>query len=309
MMSTRMGRHTWKGLLLLGTFMVPAGAAVMAQNDSGATRDSAATGPTFEVAVVRPANRDDGRHWFGMRVDASGRYEVSAMSLSSLVWLAYVDAPDKGKVTTDHEVPKWVSSEEFDIQAKIDDAYRSGWDKLSYEQRMEVVRPMIRQLLAERFHLKLRTETQKTAVYVLVQAKGGAHVTEVPPPTPADEDPMDAQAQRMADHSEKPFRGGIMCSRDKCTANGVKISAAIGQISASSHADRIVIDQTGLKGYYNFSFSLPTDKDESPMQVVEEDLGMKFKPRSVPIKTYVIESAEKPSIDGSEAEEPASLVR
>lgn len=309
MTSTRMGHHIRKALLLVGTFMVLAGATVMAQNDSGATRDPDATGPTFEVATVRPANRDDGRHWFGMRLDASGRYQVSAMSLSSLVWSAYLDAPDIGKVTTDHEVPKWVSSEEFDIQAKIDDAYRSGWDKLSYEQRMDIVRPMIRQLLAERFHLKLRTEIQKTPVYVLVQAKGGAHVTEVPPPTPDDDDPMDAQAQRMANNSEKSFRGGIMCSRGKCTANGVKISQAIGQISVSSQADRIVIDQTGLKGYYNFSFSLPTAKEESPMQVVEEDLGMKFKPRSVPIKTYIIESAEKPSVDGSEAEGRVSPVR
>jgi uncharacterized protein (TIGR03435 family) len=278
-----------------------------------ATTDDA-IGPAFEVATIRAANRDDGRHWFGGRLDASGRYTVSAMPLSGLVRWAYLDAPGKGMVTADREAPKWVTSDEFDITAKVDDAYMDGWDKLSDEQRMERVRPMIRRLLADRFHLKLRVEMRDTPVYALVQAKGGAHVKQVPAPEPVEGDPMEAQARWMRDNPDKPIPGGIMCTGNTCTGHAARISDSIGQIRGSSHADRMVIDETGLTGYYDFSFTQPGPKDDSAMAEVSDDLGMKFEPRTVPIKTYVIDSAEKPSVDGAElpgqaSSMPVSLVQ
>jgi len=164
---------------------------------------------------------------------------------------------------------------------------------------MDLARPMMPRLLAERFHVKLRVEMRDTPVYALVQAKGGAHVKEVPAPVPSDGDPMEARAKWMADNPGKAVPGGMACSGDKCTANAVRMSAAAGQIAASSRADRMVIDDTGLKGYYDFSFTIPNNQDESAMSEVEEDLGMKFEPRTLTIKTYVIESAEKPSLDGA----------
>ena len=62
----------------------------------------------------------------------------------------------------------------------------------------------------------------------------------------------------------------------------------------------MVVDETGLTGYYDFSFAsyVARDSDVSPMQQLEDDLGMKFEARTVPIKTYVILSAETPSVDG-----------
>ena len=296
-MSMRMGYYTWKTLLLMCSFMFLAGMASMAQKDAGGVEDLNAIGPAFEVASIRLANRDDGRLWFGTKLDASGRYQASAVPLSRLVFAAYFAAPNQPKIETDHAAPKWVSSDEFDIQAKIDDAYLGGWSKLSDEQRMDVIQPMIRRLLVERFHVKLGIENRMTPVYALVQVKGGAHVKEVSPPTPVVGDPTGAEARWMADNPGKVFPGAIMCSGDKCTGHTVKISDAVGQIAANSRSDRMVIDQTGLKGYYDLSFSFPTEKDEFPMQEVGDDLGMKFEPRSVPIKTYVIQSAEKPSVD------------
>ena len=292
----------------------PSTGEIAEAQSSGAGGDAAAAtaddsiGPAFEVATIRAANRDDGRHWFGGRLDASGRYAVSAMPLSGLVRWAYLDAPGKGMVTADREAPKWVTSDEFDINAKVDDAYMAGWDKLSNEQRMDRVRPMIRRLLADRFHVKLRVEMRDTPVYALVQAKGGAHVKEVPAPEPVEGDPIEAQARWMRDNPGKASPGVIMCSGDKCTANAVRISNAIGQITGSSHADRMLIDQTGLTGYYDFSFTQPGPKDDSAMAEVSDDLGMKFEPHTVPIKTYVIVSAEKPSLDGAEMPAQASLM-
>jgi uncharacterized protein (TIGR03435 family) len=179
----------------------------------------------------------------------------------------------------------------------VDEAYMGGWEKLSDRQRMEVVRPMIRRLLADRFHLRFRVEMRKTPVYALVQAKGGAHVKEVPAPVAMEGDPTEALERWFTEHPGKVPPGNIMCA-DKCTGNAMKISDAVGQIAGSSRADRMVVDETGLKGYYDFSFTQPQTKDEPAMQEVEDDLGVRFEARSVAMKTYVIESAEKPSVDG-----------
>jgi uncharacterized protein (TIGR03435 family) len=256
-----------------------------------------ALGPEFEVATIRPANRDDGRHWFGTRIDSSGRLTTSSMTLNSLVWFAYVNGPGTGKVAGG---PKWAQSDAFDINAKIDAADMDGWDKLSQQQRTDRAKPMLRRLLADRFQLKLRTEMQPTPVYVLVQAKGGANVKEVAPPAPSDGDPFEAMQKYMAENPGKPLPGGIMCTGNTCTGSAVQMKNAIGQIGGSASADRIVIDGTGLKGYYDFTMTQPRHDDDQAMEEVEDSLGLKFEPRTMPIKTYIIESAEKPSVDGAE---------
>jgi uncharacterized protein (TIGR03435 family) len=288
-----------KALLFAGAWILLAASAATAQESAlpqpAAIQNPDTAGPAFEVATVRPTNRENRPRWTGTKVDASGQYAVSALSLSWLVRLAYLGASSEGTVTTDRGLPKWVSSDEFDISARVDEADMRGWGQLTNKQRQDLVRPMVQRLLTERFHLKLRVETRDTPVYALVQAKGGAHVKEVPTPPEMDSDRM---PKWMAENPGKPVPGVITCSGDTCTATAVKISDATGQIQGTSQADRMVIDETGLKGYYDFSFKFTSSADESPMHRMEEDLGMKFVPRTVPMKSYVIESAEKPSLDG-----------
>src|SRR5215831_20290032 len=66
--------------------------------------------------------------------------------------------------------PAWVSSDGFDIEANAE-------GNASREQ----IRLMLRTLLEDRFHLKLRRETRAIGVYELTLAKGGAKLT---PPNP-----------------------------------------------------------------------------------------------------------------------------
>jgi uncharacterized protein (TIGR03435 family) len=128
-----------------------------------------------------------------------------------------------------------------------------------------------------------------------VQAKGGAKVKEVSAPPPLEGDWNEALNRFRAEHPGKPFPGAISCGSDGCTAKAVIMSKALGQIRGSSHADRIVIDETGLKGYYDFSFRNPTEDDHDAMGEIEEDLGMKFEARKVDLTTYVIDSAQSPT--------------
>ena len=294
--------RTWVGWMFRTAFVMAVAwmsicAGVMFAQTSAA--DTEAVGPAFEVAAVRPSS-SDGSGGFGMAVEPSGRFKVHAETANFLFWQAYSDGPGKRNVIMDRGAPKWVESETFDINAKVDVAAIRGWETMSSEQRMELVRPMLRRLLADRFHIKFRVEMRPTPVYALVQAKGGAHVKEVPAPPQVQGDPEEAMTKWMAEHPGEVSPGSISCSGDKCMGHAVKISGAMGQIQGSSEADRMVVDETGLNGYYDFSFRgfLPHDGDESSMQAVEDDLGVKFVPRSMPIKTYVIVSAEKPSLDG-----------
>jgi uncharacterized protein (TIGR03435 family) len=274
--------------------------AAVAQKSPAGGGDPDAIGPAFEVASVRPSSTD-GPGGFGMGVEPSGRFRAHAESIDFLFREAYQVDSGKSNVTVDRGAPKWVGSDLFDINATVDEAYKGGWDKLSDEQRMDRVRPMLRRLLADRFHLKMRVEMRKTPVYVLVQAKGGAHVKEVPPPVRLQGDPTEATARWMADHPGKAAPGSINCDSQKCIGNAAKFGDVIGQIAIGSGADRMVIDETELKGYYDFSvvFAVPPGSDETPMQAVEDGWGVRFEPRSVPVKTYVIEWADKPSVDGA----------
>ncbi len=130
---------------------------------------------------------------FGTKVAPSGRLSVSAMTLKNLVW-AYVGTAKAGMVEGG---PKWAETDNYDIEAKMDDADMGGWEKLSDRERMERMRPLLRALLEERFKLKIHTETRVTPVYALVVAKGGVKMKEVPSP-PANADPRAEQARPRA---------------------------------------------------------------------------------------------------------------
>jgi uncharacterized protein (TIGR03435 family) len=106
---------------------------------------------------------------------------------------------------------------------------------------------------------------------------------------------MEAMKHYREDNPGKAFPGVITCTGDLCTGTAVTISMMLGQIQANSHADRMVIDETGLTGHYDLSFRMPRNDDDDAMGEIKQDLGMKFEPRKVDLTTYVIDSAERPS--------------
>jgi uncharacterized protein (TIGR03435 family) len=81
--------------------------------------DPDAVGPAFEVATVRPSNIENTRR-FGIWMDPSGRLEAHGISVVFLVWQAYGEDAGKGNVMMERGVPKWVGSEDFDVNAKAE---------------------------------------------------------------------------------------------------------------------------------------------------------------------------------------------
>ena len=195
-------------------------------------------GPAFEVASIRPSNVGSS---FGWKLTPSGRFTAEGQPLINLVVLAY-GGPDGGSIDGGL---KWTDFGPFDINAKVDDAYMAGWDKLTDTERFERVRPMIRELMAERFHLKLHSEMRVTPVYALVQTKGGAKLTEVAPPGP--EDPEEQQKRQKGDPTAKAPPGGMWLTANTWMGNATPIKNLLGTIAALGANDRILIDETGSK--------------------------------------------------------------
>lgn len=275
--------------LLVSALAIFAAAAASAQNPSTPPVASE-TAAQFDVASIRPSG--DGSNgpggWMGVRV-TGGTYEVRSMPLKSLVSVAYSSGGPQRPIVAGGG--GWIDSQQWDIVAKVDDP---SFATMSNEERNNRMRPMLQALLQERFHLKFHTEMRSTPVYALVQIKSGAKVKEVPGPPAVEGDWMEAMKHYRQENPAKPFPGVITCADDRCTGTAVKISDAIGQVQGSSHADRMVIDETGLKGYYDLSFRMPRNGDDDAMGEIEEDLGMKFEARKMDLKTYFIDSAEKP---------------
>jgi uncharacterized protein (TIGR03435 family) len=96
----------------------------------------------------------------------------------------------------------------------------------------------------------------------LVRAKGGAKVKEVSAPAPVQEDWHEALRSFRDNNPGKPFPGAIRCTSEGCPAKAASMSDALGQIHGSSESDRMVIDETGQTGYYDFSFRNPGGDDQ-----------------------------------------------
>jgi bla regulator protein blaR1 len=285
--------------------------AMMAQGQTASKADSAAdvanaavTGAALASVTIRPANTNAQGRVYGIQAEPSGLVRLFSMSLQSLVLIAYADLQKKELVNGG---PKWTESDLFDISVQLDKADFADWDKLSFPQQIERVRPLVQTLLEQRFMLKEHAAMISTPVYALEQAKGGSKLKEVPKPTAAEleEDEKRREANKAAD----PPQLGLNVTPTGWTGHAVKIQELMGGLGyALSSWDKPMLDQTGLTGYYDLTLSLIKQEAGPTLeQQVEEQLGLRLDARNVPMTTFVIDSVEKPTMDAASATAPAPV--
>lgn len=132
-------------------------------------------------------------------------------------------------------------------------------------------------LLAERFQLALRHDSEVMPAFALVQAKGGARLQ------PA--------------KSEAP--GGTSYGRGTASLRNGSLTDFAGVLADA--VGRPVIDKTDIQG--SFDIKLTWVPDDAPPEVtgptlysaIQEHLGLKLEAAHLPIPILVIERAEKPS--------------
>ena len=168
----------------------------------------------------------------------------------------------------DYEIdgPAWiVNDERYDIVATAPGA--TG----------DQMRLMLRTLIDERFQMKSHWQTKETQVYVLTRGKGE------PKFTPAEGEPsLGGRGGGPMFHNQPVSRFTFLLTRRMA---------------------RPVLDETGLKGTYDFSVDLsglgfngaePADTGApSIFSAVQTDLGLKLEAAKRPVKMLVVDSANK----------------
>jgi uncharacterized protein (TIGR03435 family) len=247
----------------------------------------------FEVATIKP-NPDAGP---GLRIQLSpAHFSVTHGSPRDLIKFAY-------GIKTDDQVvggPGWMATESFDIQGKASEADVAAFDKLGLDEKMTMSRLFLQTLLQDRFHLKTHIETRDLPVYALEVANGGSKMKEVVA------DPLPAAGAHPAPGAHLPAIR--MTGTNQVTATAWPMKEFAEWLSFSYEiADRPVIDETGLKGNYDFVLSGVSQKPPPPSDgtsqepvvsifaALPEQLGLKLIPRKAPVEVLVIESIEQPS--------------
>jgi uncharacterized protein (TIGR03435 family) len=183
-------------------------------------------------------------------------------------------------------LPKWAESQSYAVAAKP----AEGFPLLPLAQNREQVRVMVRAMLEERFHLRLHTEDREGRILSLETVRGiKVHEVDAPVP-PAKEGPVFIVAGDD---------GGRMIGK-KSTAAGVARALVIFE-------KRPVVDNTGLKAYYDFdvkwkaperaadSSGLGPDGIALMRAALNDQLGLRLRAITGKLKYWVVDHVEQPT--------------
>jgi bla regulator protein BlaR1 len=253
--------------------------------------------PAFEVATIKPWKATplppsaDGAPKKVMKaspVGVAGQATERVHSIGQveiLLDLAYnLPVGSRGRIIG---APDWVASQSdrYELVAKIEASLFATMQTMTPAQQRDQVALMEQSLLADRFHLKLHFESREMPVYALVLAKGGPKLTAA----------ENGEASRLSNLENE--QGSEMTAR----------AVTLDELSRSPllrTGGRPVIDQTGLKGTYNFTLKWRADQSAaqentsdapSLFTAIEEQLGLKLVPSKAPIEVIVIDHIERPS--------------
>jgi uncharacterized protein (TIGR03435 family) len=183
--------------------------------------------------------------------------------------------------------PDWMrdNHERYEIEARPSSTSKSSnlnpstrKAPLSDEQR-----EMLQSLLIDRFQLRFHRETRQGPVYLLALGK------------------KELKLKEVKHESEFEWVGSVKGGGiDGDGLAGKNISMPVMAQRLSGYLQKPVLDQTGLKGYFDFEYKYDNDEEVHPDVVAcivtsLQALGLKLKPSQGPVETIVIDHAEKPS--------------
>jgi uncharacterized protein (TIGR03435 family) len=292
---------TSRVLLLIG-LMVPGENSTLA---SGQILHAIGDRPSFEVATIKPWKRtpsppplrDGGSAPVKVMkvapVDAgpapTGRVHV-ILPISILITSAYnLPVGSESRILGG---PEWLRQDidQFEIQAKIEDSEYSAMQKMTLAQQRERVALMEQSLLADRFKLKVHFERREMPVYALVVAKSGAKLN------PA----KNEQSSRISTLGNQQVT--------EMTAIGVTLEQFVqSPLLTGAGGGRPVVDQTGLKGTFDFTLKWTPESlsasaaakevGDAPslFTAIREQLGLQLVASKAPVEVIVIDHIEQPS--------------
>lgn len=175
--------------------------------------------------------------------------------------------------------PSWITQPSTDGDYYDINAIAEGAEVLTQPR----ARQLLQTLLADRFQLRAHREMREMPIYALVVGKGGPKLKE------------------NASNATPQNRGTV--SPSTVTATFIKSQMRDLAQVLSGAADRPVMDQTDLTGFYDFKIEFARDPSavitesnaSSIFTAVQEQLGLKLEARRGPVEILVIDHAERPS--------------
>ena len=259
--------------------------------------------PAFEVATVRENTSSETRR--RIEVLPSGQFNAINMTLREIVSIAY--PTDGGRFRHANQLvggPGWFESARFDIVAKTDarggDTNKPGFTATAADREaVERVRLMMRQLLAERFKLRVRQEIRQLPIYELVVLKRTGELG--PNLKRSTVDCMEEWKEQGMPDARNLACGSIQGARvGRMTGYAAEIGPLVRDLYDWS--GRPVVDRTGLTGRFDFTLNWAPEGStdtEAPsiFTAVQEQLGLKLEPARGPVDVLVIDSVERPMPD------------
>jgi len=235
--------------------------------------------PKFEVASVKPYKDQNGSPRNSFVYGPQG-INFGGLSLAFIIGEAYTFPV--GRIIGPGALTKealWVPlAQGYDIVAKADQAVPKPQLRL-----------MLQSLLTERFKLAFHWEAKTGPVYRLVVATGGPKF----------------------DAGDPAGSYSVTVTPDGFTFRNLEMIRLVGILSG--RLDRVVVDQTGLQGLYNFVLKMPAPAGQDLAAIKRQDrlspetlspadfaeslkhLGLQLIPDRAPVDYLVIDSVEQPS--------------
>jgi uncharacterized protein (TIGR03435 family) len=219
----------------------------------------------FEVASVKPSPPGAG----GTRVSVlpGGQTIVARNAPVKIIFMFVYELPPR-QIS---EGPDWLDTENYDIDAKA-----------ALPSSRADLRVMFQNLLADRFKLQFHRETKELPVYVLTVDKSGSKM--------------------KLNETDDDYRIPIG-PRGAGRISGKRVPMSYLCFYLSRQLDRNVIDKTGLDKYYDFTLDWTPETQRADaggrtiFTAVREQLGLKLESQKGPVEFYVIDHAEKPSVN------------
>jgi uncharacterized protein (TIGR03435 family) len=239
---------------------------------------SAVSQPTFEVASVKPSTAED--RVIGLFTYPGGRITATNYTLEMLIEESY--SVQHFQISGG---PRWIGDDRYSIVAKPPASSKSSKSMPPNPKAPpnEEQLLMLQTLLADRFHLQFHRETKEGSVYLLTV---GNKESKLKPAKSADDYPWVG----------RPGGGGTVFGTGIA---GTNASMQLLAIRLTEYLRRPVLDQTGLKGAFDFRFDYAADDNQPDVTASIfasiQGLGLKLEAAKGPVETLVIDHAEKPS--------------
>jgi uncharacterized protein (TIGR03435 family) len=267
-----------RAIACIGIAALSSGAAFPQSNESR---------PRFEVADVHVSPQTINRFMRG-GVLHGGRYELKNASMLDLVSTAYGVEPDKVLGG-----PTWLEMDRFDVIAKAPP-----------NSSPETLKLMLQALLADRFKLAANQQTKPMSAYSLTVGKrlqlkesdgsgetGCKLSVQTPPGGPSPDGPMSLT---------------LLFSCHNMTMAALAEEVRDLPQPRQTGGRRPVVDQTQLKGVWNFDFKYALAPgpggDSVPISdALDKQLGLKLEPTTLPMTVVDVQSvSQKPTANAPE---------